>query len=114
MTASRSFDQLRENRFSAGDPSRARVSGRDAADDFESSVHHGAIVGLERRLNERRLNDPTYEPGVVRMALTRHYAAFALDMVRRAGGDVRALKALTDRNNIIPLAGKSNGSAHDD
>ena len=78
---------------------RKALMTRDGAGE-ELNRHHDAIIGLERRLA-----DAACDVGVARMALARHYAAFAAGMVRRMGGDVRVLKTLTDRNNIIPLAG---------
>lgn len=74
---------------------------RDGAGE-ELNRHHNAIIGLERRLA-----DAACDVGVARMALARHYAAFAAGMVRRMGGDVQVMKTLTDRNNIVPLAGGS-------
>lgn len=67
--------------------------------DQRINAHYVAIAGLERRLV-----GAGNEPSVARMALTRRYAAFAADMVRRAGGDVQSMQALTDSNNIAPLA----------
>jgi hypothetical protein len=66
----------------------------------ELNRNHNEIVGLERRLA-----DCDEDVSVARLALARRYAAFAVGMVRRAGGDVQEMKSLTDRNNIIPLAG---------
>ena len=66
--------------------------------------NHNEIVGLERRLAAAK-DDVT----VARLVLGRRYAAFAADMVRQMGGDVKLMKALTDRNNIIPLAGSGAG-----
>ena len=62
--------------------------------------HHAAIVGMERRLSEQE-----GDVGVARMVLAMHYAAFAVGVAQSMGGDVRVMKNLTDRNNIIPLAG---------
>lgn len=66
----------------------------------ELSRNHNEIVGLERRLA-----NCDEDVSVARLALARRYAAFAVGVVRRAGGDVQGMKSLTDRNNIIPLAG---------
>ncbi|HRJ60274.1 MAG TPA: hypothetical protein PKZ97_07000 [Azospirillaceae bacterium] len=79
---------------------RDRAPKRQDAASEELNRHHDAIIGLERRLASAAC-----DVGVARMALARHYSAFALGMVRRMGGDVRVMKTLTDRNNIIPLAG---------
>lgn len=88
-----------------------RLTGRRDAANEELNRHHDAIIGLERRLAREALGEGA---AIARSALTRHYAAFAADMVQRMGGDVRGLKALTDRNNIVPLAGGSPACCADD
>lgn len=79
--------------------SRKSPTGRLEALGEELDRNHNEIIGLERRLA-----GCDEDVSVARLALARRYAAFAVGMVRRAGGDVQGMKSLTDRNNIIPLA----------
>lgn len=97
-----------------GQARKSPPPGRSDGVGEEVKRRRNAIIGLERRLANDIGGDSGGDVGVARMVLARHYSAFAAGVVQRMGGDLQELKALTDRNNIIPLAGRAPGIGMDD
>lgn len=60
-----------------------------------------AILGIEQRLE--RAESDGQDTSVARIAVSKKYSNYAAQVVSIAGGDVQAMKTLTDKNNNAPL-----------
>jgi hypothetical protein len=84
-----------------GTSGNPQVSAPPRNEGAEITRDRDMILGLERRL-ERGESDGK-DMTIARLAVTKHYSAYAAEVVRTAGGNVQELKTLTDGNNMAPL-----------